>query len=79
MIGFYFKKHWKVVLKMELENKVMNDLYRASGESISPKNVVSNSEPLNPSTMIYKLNSVRSLSELDESKLNSLLRALDEI
>ena len=64
---------------MEIDNKVASDLYRVTSDLVMSKNVTSNVDSLNPSAMINKLRNVRSLSELDESKINKLLHATDEI
>ena len=66
-------------LENKSENKVVNDLFRSTGESLLSKNTSVTSDLPNASAMMFKLNNVRSLSELDESKLNSLLKFIDTI
>lgn len=66
-------------LENKLENKVVNDLFSSTGESLLSKNTSITSDLPNASSMMFKLNNVRSLSELDESKLNSLLRFADDL
>ena len=64
---------------METNNKMPTDLYKSYGEIFSLKTNATATDPLNSSTMINKLQHVRSLATLDDNKINKLLHALDEL
>lgn len=64
---------------METDNKVSNDLYKVYGEAFYTKNVATQTESMNSSGMITKLNHVRGLADLQDSEINNLLRATDNL
>lgn len=64
---------------METNDKLPTDLYKSYGEIFSTKTKATTSEPLSSTTMMNKLQYVRSLATLDDNKINNLLHALDEL
>ena len=64
---------------MESDNKVPNNIYKTYGELFISNSSTGNSEQLNSTSMISKLQNVRSLATLKDDTILNLLRDLDEL
>lgn len=64
---------------MEPDNKVSNDLYKSYGELFNTKPTMVSVENPTSTTMYSKLQNVRNLSTLDDTKIHKLLNALDDL
>ena len=64
---------------MESDNKVPNNIYKTYGELFSANTSTGSSEQLNSTSMINKLQNVRSLNTLKDDMILKLLHDLDEL
>jgi len=64
---------------MDTEKKIPVDVYKTYGELFGTKTVSQGSEPVNSTTMMSTLQNVRGLGSLDDTKINSLLHAIDDL
>lgn len=64
---------------MDTDKKIPVDVYKTYGELFSTKTVSPNSEPVTSSSMMSTLQNVRGLGALDDTKINSLLHAIDDL
>ena len=64
---------------MESDNKVPNNIYKTYGELFSANTSTNSSEQLNSTSMINKLQNVRSLNTLNDDLILKLLHDLEEL